>query len=79
VIPDVTADPLFAGTPAGAVLSEAGVRAVQSTPLVTAGEVLGMISTHYTAPHALTEKESDVLDHIARRAAFWLDGGVLSL
>lgn len=77
VIPDVSSDPLFSGTAAGAVLCEAGVRAVQSTPLVASGEVLGMISTHYAMPHQLTDKEGDVLDHIARRAAFWLDGGAI--
>lgn len=78
VVADVRSDALFAGTEPGQVMVEAGAIAVQSTPLVGPGGVLGMISTHYGAPHQLTEKEGDVLDHIARRAAFWLDGGALA-
>lgn len=76
-VPDVSRDILFAGTPAGAALAAAGVRAVQSTPLVGSGEVLGMLSTHYAAPHELTEHDEDMLDHIAHRAVFWLEGGAL--
>jgi GAF domain-containing protein len=76
-VPDVSRDILFAGTPAGAALAAAGVRAVQSTPLVGSGEVLGMLSTHYAAPHELTENDEDMLDHIAHRAVFWLEGGAL--
>ena len=53
-------------------------RALKPTPLIGRQGVLGMLSTHYTAPHQLTERESDVLDHIARRAAFWLEGGALA-
>ena len=57
---------------------QAGVRAVQSTPLVADfGRLLGMLSTHWTTPRELTERMEDVLDHIARRTAFWLDGGRL--
>ena len=73
-VADVRSDALFAGTQAGQVLLDAGALAVQSTPLVGAQGVLGMSSTHYATPHQLTDKEGDLLDHIARRAAFWLDG-----
>jgi hypothetical protein len=75
VVPDVTSDPLFAGTPAGEVLLAAGAMAVQSTPLIGGeGELIGVLSTHYPAPHEISVREHDVLDHIARRTAFWLDG-----
>ena len=74
-IADVRSDLLFAGTEAGEVLAEAGVRAVQSTPLVAEGGVVGILSTHYACPHDVNPREEDVLDHIARRAAFWLEGG----
>lgn len=77
VIPDVSSHPLFRGTAAGAVLLEAGVHAVQSTPVMGSGGVIGMISTHYAAPHQLTETEGDALDQVARRAAFWLEGDAL--
>lgn len=78
LVAEVASDPLFAGTPAGEVLAAAGVRAVQSTPLIGAGgDLLGMLSTHYARPWRPGEHELDVLDHIARRAAFWLAGGEL--
>ena len=78
VVPDVAADPLFAGKPSGEAMLTAGALAVQSTPLVGAhGELIGVLSTHYVSPHQLTEREHDVLDHITRRTAFWLDGGRL--
>jgi len=78
VVPDVAADPLFAGTPSGEVILTAGALAVQSTPLLSGdGELIGVLSTHYPAPHEITAREHDVLDHIARRTAFWLDGGRL--
>lgn len=76
VVPDVANDAMFAGTPALEVMLEAHALAVQSTPLVSAsGAVLGVVSTHYDRPHRPDERELDVVDHIARRAAFWLDGG----
>ncbi len=52
------------------VLREAGVRAVQSTPLVTrGGEVLGMLSTHWSDPHRPSEQSLRTLDLLARQAA----------
>lgn len=70
VVPDVAADPLFADTPAGRVLSDAQVRAVQSTPLLDAtGTIVGVLSTHCTAPRDLTAADSQALDRIAGRAA----------
>jgi hypothetical protein len=77
VVSDVAADPLFAATPAGEVLAAAGVRAVQSTPLIADGVLLGVLSTHYSSRRNITEHEQDLLEHIARRTSFWLDGGRL--
>ena len=74
VVPDIGADPI-GGTPAGAVLREADVRAVQSTPILAdTGELLGMISTHYEEPLHAGAMEFDILDRIADRAARWLQG-----
>jgi len=76
VVPDVASHPLFAGKPAQPVLARAGVRAVQSTPLQDeSGEVLGVISTHYELPRQPTDRQLRVIDEIAGRTAFWLDGG----
>jgi DNA-binding transcriptional regulator YdaS (Cro superfamily) len=78
IVPDVAKDPIFAGTRAGEVMLEANALAVQSTPLVApSGEVLGMLSTHYDRVCVPSERELDLLNHIARRTAFWLDGGAL--
>jgi PAS domain S-box-containing protein len=74
IIPDVTRSELFALQPALRVLLNAGVRAVQSTPLIAAtGRVLGMISTHFAQPHAPTERDLRFLDLLARQTADFLE------
>jgi len=74
VVPDVAADSTFAGKEAARVLEAAGVRALQSTPLIaSSGTVLGMLSTHYGEPQAPDEAGLLEIDLIARRAAFWLE------
>ena len=61
---------IFAGQASLDVLLAAGVRAVQSTPLVSsAGKVLGMISTHFKQPTLLTARELRFMDLLARQAA----------
>jgi PAS domain S-box-containing protein len=56
------------------VLLEAGVRALQSTPLInSSGDFLGMISTHYPTPHRLGERELRLMDLLARQAADYLE------
>jgi hypothetical protein len=78
VIPDVASHSLFAGKPAGGILAEAGVRAVQCTPLLTtSGDLLGMLNTHYDKVCQPTERELEIIDRIARRAAFWLESGTV--
>src|SRR5260370_15585444 len=68
VIEDVQLDPEFAAH--RAVANAAGVRAVQSTPLLgRAGETLGMISTHFRQPHRPSERELRLTDLYARQAA----------
>ena len=73
VIPDVASDPMFAGTPAEPVMAQAGVRAVQSTPLLGAhGELIGVLSTHYASPRSLSADDEEILGRMARQAASWL-------
>jgi hypothetical protein len=75
VVPDVESDPIFAGTAAADVMLAAEARAVQSTPLVgIAGQVIGMLSTHYEKTHEPSAKELAAIDLIAQRAGRWLDG-----
>ena len=74
VVEDVQESALFAGTESLAVMNDAGVRAVQSTPLVSsAGNVLGVISTHFSATHRPTEQELRLMDLLARQAADFLE------
>ena len=48
----------------------AGVRAAQSTPLLTrSGRLVGMITTHWTSPAVPTERDLRLLDIVARQAA----------
>jgi PAS domain S-box-containing protein len=70
IVEDVTSSPLFADSLALEVIVAAGVRAVQSTPLVSrSGQVLGVFSTHYRAPHRPDERELRMVDVLARQAA----------
>ncbi len=74
LVEDVDQSDIFAGQPSRMVLREAGVRAVQSTPLVSsAGNVLGMISTHFSVPHRPGERALRLMDLLARQAADYLE------
>jgi PAS domain S-box-containing protein len=74
IIEDVTTSPVFVGTPALDVLLAAGVRAVQSTPLVNrSGSLVGMLSTHYRTPRRPAERDLRLLDLLARQAADYIE------
>ncbi|MBV8336131.1 MAG: response regulator, partial [Alphaproteobacteria bacterium] len=74
IVEDVTRSEIFAGQPALDVLLEAGVRAVQSTPLISgAGNVFGMISTHFSEPHRPSERDLRLMDLLARQASDYLE------
>lgn len=67
---DVATCDFMAGTPDREALLQAGVQAAQSTPLMSrSGRLLGMISTHWRAPHAPSEAELRRFDILARMAA----------
>ncbi len=70
IVEDVEQSPIFAGTRALRMQLKAGVRAVQSTPLVSrSGKVLGMFSTHYRTAHRPDERTLGLLDLLARQAS----------
>ena len=70
VVEDVEASPLFIGTPSLPVLRNAGVRAVQSTPLVSRqGELLGILTTQWGVPYTPDEHDLWRIDLLARQAA----------
>lgn len=74
VVEDVRRSPLFMGTKVLQVLLEAGVEAMQSTPLITKDRYLvGMISTHYRIPTHPTKAQLRLMDELAEMAAEFID------
>ncbi|HLH52004.1 MAG TPA: PAS domain-containing protein [Verrucomicrobiae bacterium] len=70
IVHDVELSPIFAGQTALEFQRLAGVRAVQSTPLLSrSGKPLGMLSTHFKQPHTPDDHTLRLLDLLARQAA----------
>lgn len=70
IVRDIEECDFLATTAALDILRRAGVRAVQSTPIVNrAGTPIGMFSTHYRTPTEPGERELRLLDLLARQAA----------
>jgi two-component system CheB/CheR fusion protein len=70
IVEDVEKSPIFAGTPALEMQLKAGVRAIQSTPLISrSGHPLGIFSTHYKKPQRPDERALRLLDILARQAS----------
>ena len=70
VVGDVTKSGIFAGTTALEVLLDAGVRACQSTPLITPSrKLIGMLNTHYRKPTRPSNRDLGVIDQLAAQAA----------
>jgi K+-sensing histidine kinase KdpD len=56
------------------MLLHAGVRAVQSTPLISStGNVLGVLSTHFAAPHRPSERDWRLIDILSQQTADYLE------
>ena len=69
IVEDVDQSPIFTGADL-AMQRQAGVRAVQSTPLLSrSGKFVGMLSTHFTRPHRPDDRTLQMLDVLAREAA----------
>jgi PAS domain S-box-containing protein len=74
IVEDVRESELFAGKPKLEILRDAGVRAVQSLPLMSStGSFLGIISTHFTERHLPSEQELRLMDLLARQTADYLE------
>ncbi len=72
-VEDVATTDAFGAETTSALL-EAGVRAFQSTPLVSsAGTALGMISTHFDRPHRPDARQCRLLDVLARQCADYIE------
>ena len=70
VVPDVETCEFMTGAPDLEVYRQSGIRAVQSTPLVSrSGRVLGMLSNHWRDSYEPSERDLRLLDVLARQAA----------
>jgi len=70
IVEDIEQSPIFIGTPALEIQLKAGVRACQSTPLVSrSGKLLGMFSTYYKTPYKPDDCAVRLLDLLALYAA----------
>jgi PAS domain S-box-containing protein len=70
IVEDVTSSFIFKAPPELQAMLKAGVRAVQSTPLLSrSGRPLGVISTHYGKPHLSDERVLRLLDLLVRQTA----------
>jgi PAS domain S-box-containing protein len=74
IVEDVTDNDIFVGKPSLEILLDAGVRAVQSLPLMSStGKLLGIISTYFSEPHRPSEQELRLMDLLARQSADYLE------
>ena len=75
VVQDVLYSPIFIGTDALAVLLEAEVRAVMSTPMIgDDGRTIGVISVHYRRPRTHIDSELVRFEALARTVARIIEG-----
>lgn len=76
LVEDIATSALLADSPSRQMLLAAGVRALQSTPLLDrSNQVLGVFSTHYRTSHRFDEAELRWLDLLARHASDTLERG----
>lgn len=74
IIPDFEQWEDIAGTADLLAFRSAGIRSAQTTPLMSRnGNLLGMISTHWSTPHQPSERDLRLLDILARQAADLLE------
>jgi GAF domain-containing protein len=70
VITDIEQSALMAGSQELDAFRNAGIRSMQSTPLISrTGQLLGMISTHWSEPHEPSKRDLRMMDILARQAA----------
>jgi two-component system CheB/CheR fusion protein len=70
VVPDTETCAFMAGTPDLEAYRRSGLRAMQSTPLISrSGRLLGMLSTHWRRTYQPPERDLRLLDVLARQAA----------
>jgi GAF domain-containing protein len=75
VVPDLEAEEALAGSEDLHEYRRSGLRAVQSTPLVADGRVIGMLSMHWRTPHEPSAAEWSWIDSLGRGCALALARG----
>jgi DNA-binding NarL/FixJ family response regulator len=70
VAPDIATFDLLPDSEAQRVYLQTGIRACQTTPLISrSGDLVGMISTHWRTPHQPSDDDFRLFDILARSAA----------
>lgn len=70
IVSDIENCDFMAGTEDLRIYRQTGIRAVQSTPLLSRiGQIVGMISTHWRGQHRPSERDLRIFDVLARQAA----------
>lgn len=70
IAPDIAHCDFMAGSEDQEIYLQTGILACQTTPLIgSGGNVVGMISTHWSRPHQCSESDLQLFDTLARRAA----------
>lgn len=74
VVPDISKSEFMAGSDDLEFSLESGIRAVQSTPLLSrSGVLMGVFSTHWATTHTPSDRDLRLLDILARQAADLLE------
>lgn len=76
LVADVLRSDIFSDRLSLQVLLEEGIRAVQSTPLVsTDGRLIGMLSVHFAVPHQPEDRVLRLVNILSRQLADYLERG----
>jgi PAS domain S-box-containing protein len=74
IVEDVLQSEILLGKPLLRVLAAAGVRSIIFSQLISSsGASLGVISTHFSAPHRPSERELSFLDLLVRQSADYVE------
>jgi len=74
IVSDVATSDIFVGQPAQKVLLDSDVRACISTPMRSSkGNLLGVISTHFSRPGHPSERQLRLMNILARQTADYLE------
>ena len=74
IIEDTATCPGLIGTEAGVAVSADGIRAAQSTPMISRkGETVGVLSTQFRQPHRSSDEELRLIDLLAWAAADFVE------